>query len=409
DSAVFNEGRTNGEGEHIVQVNIKGMPSPPAALNISASARVIDLNNQSTSSSTSYIVHPSRLYVGLQMKQRFVKAGEEVNLKFIVTDVEGHVVGDVPVHLTLLETVRNRRNRSTEERAVRSIHLISTKDEEGSFVLVDGQKISLESGGTFSWHAQVHDQQDYANESRVGFWVTGGAGARKGIDSIERGSTVTADNLVVVPDKDVYEPGDTARLLVQPPFTPCEGQYSLMMNSLVCQERFRIEEGETYLIEVPIIEKYIPLISVEVTLIGNKDRIDNNDSNNVKKRPAFATSSTQLTISKASRTLKVEAEPASQLVRPGAETEVKITVRDNEGRAVSDSEVCVIVVDDSILALTGYSIADPMNTFYTGYYAYVISFIWNLVTFSMTNTLFSYFLRMGLNTTHLRSYVYLPD
>jgi uncharacterized protein YfaS (alpha-2-macroglobulin family) len=238
--------------------------------------------------------------------------------------------------------------------------LVSSNDEEGSFVLEDGQKIRLESGGTFSWHAQVHDQQDYPNESQVRFWVTGG---RRGIDSIERGSTVAADNLVVIPDKDVYEPGDTARLLVQPPFTPCEGQYSLMKNSLVCQQRFRIEEGETYLIEVPIIDQFIPAVSVEVKLIGNKDR-DNN-----KKRPAFASTSVNLTVSKATRTLKVEAEPASQLVRPGAETEVKITVRDNEGRAVSDSEVCVIVVDDSILALTGYSISDPINTFYAAYYA----------------------------------------
>ena len=49
---------------------------------------------------------------------------------------------------------------------------------------------------------------------------------------------------------------------------------------------------------------------------------------------------------------------------PGGKTTVNVNVKDNNGRAVANSEVALVVVDESVLALTRYSIGDPADVFY---------------------------------------------
>ncbi|HEX8688568.1 MAG TPA: DUF6049 family protein, partial [Pyrinomonadaceae bacterium] len=49
---------------------------------------------------------------------------------------------------------------------------------------------------------------------------------------------------------------------------------------------------------------------------------------------------------------------------PGGETTVAVEVRDAAGRPVGGGEVAVVVVDESVLALTGYKLEDPLSVFY---------------------------------------------
>ena len=65
-----------------------------------------------------------------------------------------------------------------------------------------------------------------------------------------------------------------------------------------------------------------------------------------------------------SRTLSVSATPREAELEPGGETVVDIRVRDADGEPVSDAEVAIVVVDEAVLALTGYQLADPIAVFY---------------------------------------------
>ncbi|HXG83385.1 MAG TPA: DUF6049 family protein, partial [Pyrinomonadaceae bacterium] len=47
------------------------------------------------------------------------------------------------------------------------------------------------------------------------------------------------------------------------------------------------------------------------------------------------------------------------------ETTINVEVKDNSGKPVANSEVAVVVVDESILALTGYRVGSPLDIFYT--------------------------------------------
>ena len=51
-------------------------------------------------------------------------------------------------------------------------------------------------------------------------------------------------------------------------------------------------------------------------------------------------------------------------LEPGGQTVIDVALTDAAGRAVSGGEVAVVVVDEAVLALTGYRLPDPVAVFY---------------------------------------------
>src|SRR5262249_447703 len=82
------------------------------------------------------------------------------------------------------------------------------------------------------------------------------------------------------------------------------------------------------------------------------------------KRPAFASGTINLSIPPATRKLTIAATPRDKELEPGGETTVDVELRDASGKPARNAEVALVVVDESVLALTGYQLADPLNTFY---------------------------------------------
>jgi hypothetical protein len=109
-----------------------------------------------------------------------------------------------------------------------------------------------------------------------------------------------------------------------------------------------------------------PNVRVQVDLVGAAVRVDDKGEaqNDLPKRPAFASGEINLEIPPASRRLKVTATPRDTVLEPGAETLVGVEVKDAGGRSVQGTDTALVVVDESVLALTGYKLADPLSVFY---------------------------------------------
>ncbi|MEP6787938.1 MAG: DUF6049 family protein, partial [Acidobacteriota bacterium] len=177
---------------------------------------------------------------------------------------------------------------------------------------------------------------------------------------------VEQEEAQIIPSKKDFAPGDVAELLVIAPFTPAEGVLTLRRDGLVKTERFTMKDSSITL-KIPLDEKYLPNITAQVDLVGAESRTNDKGEVDPKlaKRPAFASGNINLTISTASRKLTVSADPVDKTLAPGGETKVNVEVKDSRGEPVANSEVAVIVVDESVLALSRYTIGDPMDTFYT--------------------------------------------
>lgn len=341
------KGKTDVEGKHWVALDfLKANPARPYS--IEAESSVQDVNRQTFTGKTTLLVHPSKLYVGLRSPKTFVQAGENFKIETITTDIDGKAVANAPVSVTA--------------------ELKDWQQEKGEWkeVTIDTQKCELKSandpvscnftakqGGTYTVTARVLDEKERLNESELTIWVAGG--------KRETSRGVEGKEIELIPNKKEFAPNETAEVLLNAPFFPAEGVLTLERNGIVKTERFTLEKSSTVL-KIPIEERYLPNVHVQVTLVGASAFDEDNPKS--PKVPAYATGELNLEISTASRKLNVSAEPVDTVLQPSGQTKVNIAVTDSNGKAIANSEVALVAVDESILALTGYKIDNPLDIFY---------------------------------------------
>ncbi|HEY0385212.1 MAG TPA: alpha-2-macroglobulin family protein, partial [Pyrinomonadaceae bacterium] len=315
-------------------------------------ASVMDVNRQTLTSRTTMLVHPADLYVGLKSERTFVEQGQPLVVQSIVTDLDGKAVPRRTIHMRaeLLEWVYE--NDKWQQKTSNAQNCDVQSGEEGVQCTFDSKV-----GGQYRITATIMDDRERLNESELTLWVAGGKEPPK--------RDVEQETVNMIPDRKDYRAGDVAEILVQAPFYPAEGVVTLRRSGLVKTERFHMD-GPSTTLKVPLVESYTPNLIVQVDLNGAQARTNDEGkpNENLPKRPAFASGQLNLSIPPVSRKLQVTAIPRDKAVEPNGETRVDVTVKDATGRGVAGSEVAVVVVDESVLALTNYKLEDPLDIFY---------------------------------------------
>jgi alpha-2-macroglobulin len=344
-------GLTDATGTHYLRLDFPagGKPRP---VSVTAEATVMDVNRQAWTGSTNLLVHPAELYVGLRSDNLFVQAGTPLKIELIVTDLDGNPVADRRIEVTAARMEWKYRSGEWREEAVDA--QICTV---GSTLEPVTCTFETPVGGTYRITAVVTDANGRTNQSQFDRWVSGG--------QLRPTRNVEQEKVTLIPDKESYQPGDTARILVQSPFSPGEGLLTVARSGILYTQRFTLDEGSAIL-EVPILEEHIPNLNIQVDIAGSAPRLD--DAGEVlaeaPPRPAFATAQLNLPIPPLKRTLSVEVTPAEPELEPGTETSIQVVVRDASGSVVPGAEVALVVVDEAVLALSGYRISDPIDVFY---------------------------------------------
>ncbi len=344
-------GKTDADGKHRLALDFL---SDDAArpYSVTAEARVADVNRQTLAASTTMLVHPSDLYVGIRTDTAFVLPNQSFKVETIVTDIDGKAVAGVPVvmaaELKDWEQIKGEwvdTTVSTETCETRSRETVAVCEFNSS------------RGGRYEFTATVYDSKRRRNVSSSQMWVAGGRS--------EASNDVSKESIELIPKREKYAPGDTAEILLNAPFFPAEGVVTIRRRGIVRTERFTLNEASTVL-KIPIDETLVSNFHVQVDLFGASGRVYFEDERDKKlpSRPAFASGELDLKVSAESRRLTVSAEPRTRNLEPGGETEIDVAVKDYRGRAAPDTEVAVVAVDESILALSKYEVADPVGVFY---------------------------------------------
>ncbi len=353
--------RTDPTGNHYLKLTFVSAEKPQP-YSVNAEAAVMDVNRQTWAAQTNLLVHPSKLYVGLRSAAYFVEQGDALEYEAIVTDVDGNAVADAPFTVRSVRLAWVFENGKWVEQEVdeQRCELISAA-EPVTCTLPTGD------GGQYRVTAEVRDDAERLNRTVVTAWVSGGA--------LAPSRDLTQQELVLVPDKEEYQPGDTARILVQAPFPTGSGLLTVARSGILYTTNFSLDGG-TATLEIPIEDAHIPNLNVQVDVNGAAPRLDDKGEpiDGAPDQPAYATGSLQLNIPPLSRALKVEITPDATSLDPGAETGVRVKVVDAQGAPVADAELAIVVVDEAVLALTGYQLADPLATFYAARGADVSSY-----------------------------------
>lgn len=352
------EGRTDASGDHYLRIDFDEFEaSKPYSVN--ANAEVIDVNRQGWGASTSLLVHPSELYVGLRSDRYFVRKGTPLDIEAIVTDIDGNAVPNTAITVTAarLEWTFSGGRWQQTEADVQTCNVTS-----GTEAVIC--TFTTDEGGQYRITAMVSDEQGRSNESEITRWVSGGD--RRPNRNVEQ------EQVTIIPSQENFAPGDVAELLIQSPIPNAEGLLTLTRQGIVSTERFTME-GDTTVIEIPIEDAYLPNLNVQIDLVGAQPRTsdDGTPLPDLPARPAYAVGSIELPISTRSRELDIELNPQETGLEPGGSTTIDITVSDAQGIPVTNSEIALVVVDEAVLALTNYQLVNPLNIFYQNRYTYL--------------------------------------
>ncbi len=338
--------QTDDAGEHKLAITtaIQGTPRP---VSMTASATVFDVNRQPISGQTPLLVHPSELYVGVHGNDVFVQSGEPIEVDVIVTDLDGNTVDgvDIDVSAVLLDWTFSDGIWSETEELADTCRLTSQSEPLTC-------ALSAAEGGQYRIRATVTDDAGRPNVTELQRWVAGG----------DRPSSrrVALEELTVVPNGQVFSPGETAEVLVQAPFASAEGLLIISRGAISSTRPIEFDSSGTAIVSIPISADDVPQLGLYFEATGSTPRSDGSGAD----RPAYASGQLTLEVSTDQSSLTVQARPRQERLTPGDGTVVDVVVTDSNGDPVPAAELAVIVVDEAVLSLTGYELIDPLASFY---------------------------------------------
>jgi uncharacterized protein YfaS (alpha-2-macroglobulin family) len=365
------QGVLSGEGTAaLTQKTGDGSDIKGAPYRYSVEARVTDLSNQMTAAYRSVLVHPARFYIGLARSGGggFARAGEEISFNFIAVNPAGE---KAPAGLFLqsggeagmmtVELVREEWRR-VQQRGVNG----SIYDQYVQEQVVEGvQRISLRGGtikatpskaGFYTLRAGALDREGKTALTELSFYATGSGGGWWNMNN--------ADELRLTPDQDRYNPGDTARLLLQSPLPAGRYLITVEREGIFTEEALEFTESAP-VIEIPIARNFVPVVYVAISSFSVRSGPPSHQYGSPdldKPRGYFGV--TKLFVNPRTRAFSVKVESDKKTYRPGDEVTMTLTA-ERDGRPLANAELTLMAVDRGVLDLVNYHVPDPIAWFYS--------------------------------------------
>lgn len=337
-------------------------PTAPQPRAVKLLCEVTDLNQQTVSEARAFVQHSSDFYFGLRRFDNVVTEKQPLPIELIALNPDGKPL-DQPVRATLrLTRINWQTNRLATagdtseydskavlqpvwERELATVAGLGDDRKPARATLADA---AADKPGEYLLEAIGKDAHDHDVVTSMVFQVSGEAET-----AWDYRNPYVID---LVADKDTYEPGQTATLLVK---TPIAG------DALVSVERDHVMRsfivpltGNAPSIQVPLRHDDGPNVFVSVMILRGA-----NDSPRKIKTPEYRIGYATLKVARPKEKLRVQVRSTKGTALPGEDVQLEAEVADFAEKAVADAEVTVYAVDEGVLSLTGYETPDPLAFF----------------------------------------------
>ncbi len=329
------------QGNHSYYYRVPSNLTPPSALEIMASATVLEEGGRGVNDYGSVPVYPYRTYLGLHRNFKgYARVGEDITYSIIAIDKMDTTSKIDIVWAKFYKIIYHNVVKKDKNGIYR---YVSEEQEQ----IIDSVKISIDGSpatasftpGSYGSYRLRVSSPDTDHRSADQFYASGWG--------YSPWSMKNPDRLELELDKDNYKPGDKAKLLVKAPFS---GRLLLTI------EKDKVLEYETYdldsntaEVKLDIKKEYTPNIYVSATLIkatGSLERFS----------PARAFGIVPLTVIDTSNKLDISLTTPGE-IEPNREIDIGV-------KTEPFSKLTVAVVDYGILQLTGFKTPDPYDFFY---------------------------------------------
>lgn len=311
-------------------------------------------NEQSLKSTREIVIDPCEVYAGIKTEQRLLQVGQKLPVSIVAVCPDGKAWQGAPLQGNIKVVRTSHKAYRYGSASASGVH--NVKEEEVVWdapVAFSGTpnsvEIPLQHAGIYTIEATCTDTKGNTNTSAVRHYVWG--------DDVspwyyEHGSEIT-----MVPDKDMYNPGDTAHILVQ---TPIDAEVLVTVErGKVLRHYKRTVTVSHPVIEVPVEAGDAPVVYVSVSLIQS--------ANDRKKdgEPMLKMGVCSLNVATPEKVLSVELTAPETHLLPTDTCEVSGVVRDAAGNPVPHADVTLYAEDEGTLQVLGYALPCPQYFFYS--------------------------------------------
>jgi uncharacterized protein YfaS (alpha-2-macroglobulin family) len=335
---------------------------------------VEDVSRQHIANRSSIVVHPAPWYIGVKRPAYFTAQKDGLKTELVAVGLDGKPVPGVDIHVTLTQvqwqSVRRAEGNGfytwdTERKEVPAgeWHVTSAADPVPLTA-------PLPAGGYYTIKAVAEAGQGRFASTGDSFYVIG-----NGYTAWQRFDN---NRIELVPERSIYKPGDTARLMIQSPWEQATAILTTEREGIRSHREFALTSTNQS-IDVPIAEADIPNVFVSVLLIKGRSKApETTTGGNVQLseaearegadpsdpgKPAFRLGYVQLKVEDASKHLKVAVAANKEEYRPANTANLVVDVKDRDGRG-APSEVTLWAVDYGVLSLTAYRTPDVLDSVY---------------------------------------------
>lgn len=350
--------RLDGQGHCAVQF-IPDHPSEQGPARYLLEATVQDVDRQTITARRRQTVHPSSFYLGVRPPPRGVLvAGQRIELPVVAVRPDGRPAEGVAVeavlerveHHTARRLVRPGQVQHVQHTVHRAVHEQRLRTRATARTL----KLRIPKAGQYRLVLRARDRKG-RKVATVLPLVAGGA-------QPSPWPRYDHERIDVLADRSSYVPGDTARLIVASPFAQATGLLTLERGG-VLEHRLVHWRRDTPVIEVPITADMVPNLYVSVAVLRGRVHRKRDAAGLDPGAPTFRLGYAELAVRPAEQQLEVAVRPEHEHLAPGSELGVQLQVRGADGAPVA-GQAAVLVVDEAVLALTGYRTPTLLSELY---------------------------------------------
>lgn len=319
-------------------------------------ATVRDVDDKTVTKTSFARIFPGENLFGIRTLDRYQHKRNAFEFDLVALDNQGQPKGSVEATVFVMKS---------EYRSILSRGPSGTLQSRWTHVktLEKTEDITLNAKPTrYSFTASKHGnysiivrERNGESYSRDSFYAWGGDGSYYSRND---------SSLSLLPDKQEYSPGDTAKILVQAPWQDCTAVVTLERDSVYWQKSFKIT-GDGTPLEIPIKEEYLPNVYCTVMLIRPRRPMPEGLSDGARQEfieydlgaPEFKTGAVKISVSNSSKRLNLELDTDKSSYAPA--DMMTVTFNTEPG-----AEIALSSADLAVLNLVDYSYADPVNKFY---------------------------------------------
>jgi uncharacterized protein YfaS (alpha-2-macroglobulin family) len=320
---------------------------------------VTDINNQQVSNRTAAVIHKGEFYIGVAPRGYLAQVGESKPVDLLTVDWDSKPVAGVDLTVVFMEhrwySVKRQAEDggfywdwTTEDIPVYTTTVTTAGDGTATATFAPRK------AGSYKVRATGYDSKENEIRSAAYFWVWGGSE----YVSWRRESNNRID---LIADKQAYEVGDTAEILIPSPYTGTVQALVTVERGHIMQTEVRKLESNSEVLRVPITEEFVPNAFVSVVIVQGSEQAPDGLA-------TFKMGLVKLPVSVATKALNVTLTPNKDMASgehygPRQTATYDVLATDHDGNPV-EAELSLRLADLAVLALADESGPTLMDTFW---------------------------------------------